>query len=121
MAGLSPQEIMKVVNQYIGGTGGYLGDFSYSTHSEFYPEYCNLEIIPNNIDGTTRQRFLEILKSQQPADQASILRGVVERFSIGGEGAPSTRTEELKKELLDVARSWIRDHTSYPIGQRATA
>ena len=38
---LTPQQMMKVVNRYIGVAGGYLGDFSYRTHAEFYPEYCD--------------------------------------------------------------------------------
>jgi hypothetical protein len=31
---LTPREVMKVVNRYIGVSGGYLGDFSYRTHAE---------------------------------------------------------------------------------------
>ena len=31
---------MKIVNRYIGVTGGYLGDFSYRTDADFYPEHC---------------------------------------------------------------------------------
>ena len=52
--------MMKVVNRYIGVAGGYIGDFSYRTHAEFYPEYCDLAIDPNNYAGTTRERFIEI-------------------------------------------------------------
>ena len=51
--GLSLAEIMKIVNRYIGVTGGYLGDFSYRTHADFYPEYCDLEIDPHRYEGTT--------------------------------------------------------------------
>ena len=43
---LSKREIMIVVNRYIGVEGGYLGDFSYRTHAEFYPLYCELDIDP---------------------------------------------------------------------------
>lgn len=39
MAKLSRQEIYKVVNDYIGVSQGYLGDFSYRSHEEFYPYY----------------------------------------------------------------------------------
>ncbi|WP_241474151.1 abortive infection family protein [Mycolicibacterium neoaurum] len=78
--GLTHQEVIKVVNRYIGVAGGYLGDFSYRTHAEFYPEYCDLDIDPNNYAGTTRERFIEILSTQPPRVQAKILRGVIDRF-----------------------------------------
>ena len=50
---LTPQEVMKVVNRYIGVSGGYLGDFSYRTHAEFYPAYCDLDIDANTYSGTS--------------------------------------------------------------------
>lgn len=71
---------MKVVNRYIGIDGGYLGDFSYRSHADFYPEYCDLDIDPNVYPGTTRERFIEILSTRTPLDQAKILRGVLDRF-----------------------------------------
>jgi len=94
---------MKVVNRWIGVHSGYLGDFSYRSHSEFYPEYCNLDIDPDGFAGTTRERFIEILKTAQPRDQAKILRGVLERFPLDSEYAPTTRTPALKDELLSIA------------------
>lgn len=78
--GLTDGEITRIVNRYIGVSGGYLGDFSYRTHADFYPEYCNLDINPDEIDGTTRERFIAVLSSQSPVDQAKILRGVLDRF-----------------------------------------
>lgn len=77
---MTDAEITRVVNRYIGVSGGYLGDFSYRTHADFYPEYCDLEIDPNSIEGTTRERFIAILSSLPPGDQAKVLRGVIERF-----------------------------------------
>ena len=67
---LTPQEVMKIVNRYIGVAGGYLGDFSYRTHAEFYPEYCDLDIDPNNYAGTTRERF-----DRDPLDTAATRPG----------------------------------------------
>ncbi|QQR76119.1 MAG: abortive infection family protein [Holophagales bacterium] len=86
-----------MVNRYIGVAGGYLGDFSYRTHAEFYPEYCGLDIDPNALPGTTRERFVTILGGASPGDQARILRGVLERFPRGS--GPDTRTEELYGEI----------------------
>lgn len=91
---------MRIVNRYIGVTGGYLGDFSYRTHADFYPEYCDLDIDPYQYEGTTRQRFIAIISGQEPWAQARIVRGVVDRFPVAGSDAPSTRTEEFRRELL---------------------
>jgi len=98
------QEVMKIVNRYIGVSGGYLGDFSYSTHTDFYPEYCNLDINPNQLEGTTRERFIAILKSAPSDVQAKIVRGILQRFSVDAENKPATRTSELYVELLNIAQ-----------------
>jgi hypothetical protein len=45
-AGLSNPEILRIVYRYIGVEAGYLGDFSYGSHAEFYPLYCNLDLNP---------------------------------------------------------------------------
>ena len=39
---LTSREVTRIVNRYIGVSGGYLGDFSYRTHADFYPEYWGL-------------------------------------------------------------------------------
>jgi hypothetical protein len=103
---LTHQEVMKVVNRYIGVAGGYLGDFSYRTHAEFYLEYCNLNIDPNNYAGTTRQRFIEILSTQPPRTQAKILRGVIDRFDEAGNPARARLRPELE--------AWIHRLESTP-------
>jgi hypothetical protein len=38
---LTNREIRLVVHDYIGVQSGYLGDFSYRTHRDFYPDYCD--------------------------------------------------------------------------------
>ncbi len=107
--GLTKQEIMVVVNRYIGVQGGYLGDFSYRTHSDFYPEFCDLDIEPDELEGTTRQRFIQILTNHQPREQAKIIRGTFDRFPLDAQDKPSTRTKELQDKLLQIA---IRLETS---------
>lgn len=104
MAGLTNQEIMKIVNRYIGVSGGYLGDFSYRTHAEFYPEYCDLDIDPYQYPGTTREKFIAILESATPDVQAKIVHGVLQRFPPDTEYKPSTRTQVLCDELVSIAR-----------------
>ncbi len=113
MPGLTRAEVMKVVNRWIGVSGGFLGDFRYRTHADFYSEYCDLDINPYDLNGTTRERFIEILSSAEPADQAKIVRGVLERFPLGSDvGNPATRTPELRAELLQIIQ---RVETGAPI------
>jgi hypothetical protein len=105
MVGLTNQEVKKIVNQYIGIFGGYLSNFSYRTHADFYPEYCDLEIDPNQYEGTTRQRFITILENSPPHAQAKIVRGVLQRFPLEDENKkPSSRTKELYDELLSIVQ-----------------
>ena len=101
MAGLTRGELMKVVNRYIGVSNGYLGDFNYNSHSDFYSEYCDLDINPFDYPGTTRERFIAILNASDPRTQAKILRGVLERFPV--DVGPTTRTSQLREELLAIA------------------
>ena len=79
--GLTDVEINKLVYKYIGVEGGYLGDFSYRTHHEFYIE-LDLNIDPSKYSGTTRERFISILKGSTPTVQARILRGVLDTQGI---------------------------------------
>ena len=51
--GLTDPEIYSVVNDYIVVDGGYLSDFLYRSHQEFYPYFCGLEIDPLKLPGTT--------------------------------------------------------------------
>jgi hypothetical protein len=44
--GLTEQEVMIIVNQWIGVRGGYLSDFTYRTHGECYAEYCGVDAKP---------------------------------------------------------------------------
>jgi hypothetical protein len=97
--GLKQSEINKLVHKYIGVSGGYLGDFSYRSHHEFYIE-LDLDIDPYKYDGTTRKRFIKILNESAPNVQASILEGVLTRFPAG---SADIRTEERAEEI----RRWI--------------
>src|SRR5690348_5602106 len=95
--------VYKIINRYIGVSGGYLGlpienRFTYRTHQEFYPEYCDLNKDTYSPKGTTREVFIRIFATSLPRDQAKIIRGVIDRFPVG-EG-PRTRTDALRQELL---------------------
>lgn len=99
--GLTKGEIIRLVNAYIGVSGGYLGDLSYRTHTEFYPEYCELDIDPAQYTGTTRGRFIAILERSDPATQARILRGVLRKYPPG---STETRTPEQASTIDSLIR-----------------
>lgn len=94
--GLKDRHINKLVYGYIGVSGGYLGDFSYRTHHQFYTD-MDLDINPNNLPGTTRERFIHILKTSFPETQAKILKGILERYPVG---SSDIRTQEKHDEIV---------------------
>ena len=107
MAGLTRPEIYTVVNRYIGVKDGYLGDFSYRTHTDFYPLFCDLDIDPNKYVGTTRERFIEILSTSTPDVQAAILRGVLKKYEPGSSelrtGARAQEIQSMIARLMETA------------------
>jgi uncharacterized protein YjgD (DUF1641 family) len=96
---LTDKEIKRLVTDYIGVIGGYLGDFSYKTHREFYEE-LDLPYKPDSLQGTTREKFISILSQAPPRHQAKMLEGILERFP---KATKPERTEELRAKI----RSWI--------------
>jgi hypothetical protein len=97
---MSQKEIMRLVNLYIGVDGGYLGDFSYRTHREFYPTYCDLDLNPDEHEGTTRERFISVLSSRASSEQAKIIRGVLEKYPVG---SSEIRTQAMHDEYVAFA------------------
>ncbi len=93
---LRKSEIYKLVNEYIGVDEGYLRGFSYKTHYEFYPYYCDLEInVADYEPGTTREKFMRILEEASPLDQAKILRGVFKKYPLGYFEETERETKQL--------------------------
>jgi len=103
---MSQKEVMRLVNLYIGVDAGYLGDFSYRTHREFYPVYCDLDLNPDAYEGTTRERFIEIVSSRPPREQAKIIRGVLDKYPVG---SSEIRTQTMHDEYLTLADKLERD------------
>jgi hypothetical protein len=96
-------EIFQLVNKYIGvSADGYLGDFSYRTHKEFYPLFCNLDIDPEQIKGSTRFRFQEILRTSPPDVQAKIIRGILAKYPP--DPKHPLRTQEAYETFLKIAQ-----------------
>ncbi len=105
MSKLTKQEVFKLVNDYIGVDDGYLIDFSYSSHKEFYPYYCGLDIDPSQLkDMTTRYRFIYVLEQASVSDQAKILRGTLEKCPPSSHPQNPRRTLERATEI----KRWIR-------------
>lgn len=96
---LKQSEIYRFVNDYIGVSGGYLNGFSYRTHNEFYPYYCDLEInVANYEPGTTREKFIRILEEVNLLAQAKILKGVFKKFPVS---SFDKQDRERKQEIYD--------------------
>jgi hypothetical protein len=105
--GMTDHEITRLVNRYIGVSGGYLGlpeRFSYRTHGDFYSEYCDLDVSFEGHTGTTRETFMSILASLPPRDQVKVLRGVVDRFPPDEQWAPATRPAAHTDVMALIAR-----------------
>ncbi len=105
---MTPREIDKLVEDYIGTQMGYLNGFSYSIHDAFYHRYCDLDVdvAAYRAKGlTTRRAFVEILKDAKPRDQAKIIRGVFEMLPPPEEANDDAARKRLAlhKQLLDVA------------------
>jgi len=98
--GLTKFEINKIVYRYIGVDSGYLSDFSYRTHHEFYFTYCDLpQIDPYDYEGTTREKFITILSEQEPRVQAEILRGILEKYPVY---STEIRTQDMYDEIIQI-------------------
>ena len=93
-------EILKLVNEYVGVHGGYLGDFTYRTHQEFYAQFCDLEVDPYEYEGTTRERFIRILQTSSNEAQAKIVRGILEKYPVGSQ---QQRTQQLFDHFTSLA------------------
>jgi hypothetical protein len=114
---LSMGDILKLVNEYIGVHGGYLGDFSYRTHREFYPQFCNIEVDVNHYEGTTRERFVKILQASNKEAQARVIQGVLKKYPIGSE---PQRTQQLFNYFNSLVNR-LRRETAIPTPDLETA
>src|SRR4051794_36576483 len=94
-------EINKLMERYIGSSGGYLGTFG--SHPELLRFYvdCGVDVIPTDYQGTNKARFQAILDAAGPRDQAKIIRGILERHPVGSSG---DRTQDLHDEFLRLAQ-----------------
>jgi hypothetical protein len=103
---LSRKEIGRLVFNWIGVDGGYLGSFSYAKHDRFWLEVCDMAVGTAAFAGTTRECFEETLFQSAPRDQAAVLRAILEDYpslDAPDPERPKFRAEKLRREVL----SWI--------------
>jgi hypothetical protein len=104
--GLTRKDIGRLVHNWIGVDGGYLGRFSYAIHDRFWLETCDIEVDTNSFPGTTRACFEETLFAASPRDQAAALRAILEEYPLPDEPDPEWpkfRTAALHNEIV----AWI--------------
>jgi hypothetical protein len=111
LKGMTQPEMFLLVNDYLGGEGGYLWGFSYAEHDEFYAHWCNLDIdaaAARTRYGTTRKAFIGVLRECSSPDQARIIDGVLEKFPI--EKFPEEDREKKRsvRERLESIAARIR-------------
>jgi len=105
MTKLSPAEIDDFVRYYIGfdDYGHLLGLGHPEQLRGFLRARCLLEIEPADFEGRrVVEKFVVILDSQPPQNQARILRAVLEWHNLGNWHAPSTRTPQLHAKYVDI-------------------
>jgi hypothetical protein len=103
---LSRKEVGRLVHNWIGVDGGYLGSFSYASHDRFWLEVCDVAVSTAAFTGTTRECFEETLFDASANDQAAVLRAILEDYpppEAPDPDQPKFRTEKLHREIL----SWI--------------
>lgn len=103
---LTRKEISRLVHNWIGVSGGYLGDFSYTRHDRFWLDVCDVTIDTGEFPGTTRECFEATLFAASAAQQAAVLRAILEdypRLEVVDEGRRNFRTPGLYVEI----QSWI--------------
>ena len=85
---LTRGEIRRLVHNWIGVDGGYLGSFSYASHDRFWLEVCDLYVNTHWFHGTTREHFEKTLFEATAKDQAAALRAILDDYPPDDEPNP---------------------------------
>ena len=108
---LTDIEISRLVRDWVGIDGGYLGwpdamRFSYPSHDEFWMQTCGILADTNRFDGTTRACFIDTLRRAKATDQAAVLESLLERFPVNAVPDPERPTLRMPN-FETVIKSWI--------------
>jgi hypothetical protein len=117
---LTRNEISRLVYNWIGVDGGYLGSFSYASHDRFWLEVCDLAVSTSAFPGTTRECFEATLLETSAKDQAAVLRVILEDYPHGAapdKARPTFRSERLHGEILAWISRLETGTTSVQVGQ----
>lgn len=85
LPGLTDAQIHRLVHDWVGVAGGYLGypaqlQFSYRSHDQFWWNTCRIEVDTHRFEGTTRQCFEHTLAACDPTQQAQVLTRILEIY-----------------------------------------
>ncbi len=103
---LTSKEVGRLVHNWIGVNDGYLGNFSYARHDQFWMETCDIHVDTAGFPGTTRACFEKNLLEASARDQAAVLRAILEDYPLRATpdpDHPKFRSPALHREIT----GWI--------------
>lgn len=105
-ARLTRKEVGRLVHNWIGVDGGYLGNFSYARHDQFWMEVCDVQVDTAAFPGPTRACFEATLFEASAKDQSAVLRTILEDYpplAKPDPEHPKFRSPALHREI----KGWI--------------
>lgn len=108
---LTGGEIDRLVRNWIGVDGGYLGypeplRFSYATHDDFWMSTCGIVVDTYGFHGTTRECFIDTLAHASPEQQAGVVEAILDRFPVIDPPDPGW-TNLRRPKVKRVIEGWI--------------
>lgn len=119
---LTRAEITKLVYKWIGVSGGYLGNFSYTLHDRFWLDVCDVSVSTAAFAGTTRECFEATLFDASAAGQAAALRAILDEYPpVDDRDAQGNfRASRLHAEILRWIERLETGHVAVPMHLAST-
>ena len=102
---LSRREIGRLVHDWIGVDGGYLGDFSYAKHDRFWLDVCDKYVDTNDFDDDSGMLRGDA-RGRMATEQAAALRAVLDDYPLPESPDPA-RPKFRSTSLHDEIVGWI--------------